>query len=137
MNLVREEDPGIDRQKLLDEIIGLATPPPSPGPVFAEETAPAAAEPGPSGSGPSPLDSGESLRPEVAAGPASSPASSPAPASRIGGLFFNHRRELAALVTIFAGVVWGAAGLGAGQGTAVLVGAAFFGIGALALTRPE
>lgn len=133
MTVMSEEDPGIDRQKLLDEIIGLATPPPAPAPVFAEETPPAPAEPGPSWNELSSLDPSVGPLPEVVGEPASSPASFPASAPWIGGRFLNRRREWAALVTIFAGVVWAAAGLGAREGWAVLVGVAFLGAGALAL----
>jgi hypothetical protein len=119
MALVGEEDAGIDRQKLLDEIVGMATPPPSPAPSAIEAP---------------PSDPSE---------PPASPAESPPalPAAETGGPsvpalarpgFLRHRHEVAALVTIFAGVVWLAAGLGAARGEGVLIGAAFLAAGALA-----
>ncbi|HXG62822.1 MAG TPA: hypothetical protein VNO22_15745 [Planctomycetota bacterium] len=113
-----EEDAGIDRQKLLDEIVGLATPPPGSiaGPV-AEPSAGASAEAAAS----FPAEGSGGSVPEAAA-------------VAFPGLL-GHRHEISALAMIFSGLVWLAAGLGAGQGTGVLIGTAFLAAGFLARRR--
>jgi hypothetical protein len=118
MGTVAEEDTGIDRQKLLDEIVGLATPPPGsiagpvPEPPSGASAEAVASPPAEGGGGPVP----------EAAAPA------------LSGLL-RHRHEISALVTIFAGLVWLAAGLGAARGAGVLIGAAFLAAGFLAQRR--
>lgn len=116
-------DPGIDKQRLLDEIVGASAaeaaqspvPPASPPvPVLASAAPPANPPPKPP---PVPA-------PARAQVPASKPAT-PAPAATVaapapivprpqpkplGPLRFRH--EAAALVLGFCGVIWGAVGIG-------------------------
>ncbi len=92
------DDAGIDKQRILDEIVGESALPP-PAPTRAPAPPPPARER------------------EVTGGfvPA------PAPEGRLS----RHRAEVAAIALVSAGLLWLAVALASGQGTPALFGAAF------------
>lgn len=116
-------DEGIDKQRILDEIVGL-TPMPEDLPQPSEPSVPVIAVPEVP-SAPVPLADAALW----------SPAPPPPVAVPESGRF-RHRREIAAIVMAFAGVVWVAVGLATRQlWPGVIVGAAFLVPGLAAAAR--